>query len=54
MSVLATEEEWDRLEARLLWLYGPARAHAKLYGEDPETERDLAAWRNLGKREQAA
>lgn len=33
---------------RLAWLYGPERAQAIRAGRDPQTNNDVAAWRNLG------
>lgn len=34
---------------RLAWQYGHARAQVIRAGRDPQTNADLASWRNLGK-----
>jgi hypothetical protein len=41
-------ECWNRLGRRLRWFHGLTRTASILVGNDPETNADLAKWRNLG------
>lgn len=40
--------EWDALNRKLVWLYGPERTAAILSGNDSETNADLVRWRAMG------
>lgn len=43
--------DWDaRTYRSLAWQYGTYRASVIRAGQDPATQADLAAWRNLGGR----
>ena len=42
--------EWDRLVVTLVWNYGLERTQKILDGDDPQTNADIAAWRNIGGR----
>lgn len=44
----APDPELERLRQRLRWAHGDAKAHQILSGQDPKTQRDLAAWKALG------
>lgn len=44
-----TQSTWQQLRGALFWR-DPSRARLILAGEDPATNRDVAAWRRLGGR----
>lgn len=41
------DTELEITTARLVWAYGDARANQILAGKDPNTNRDIAAWKRL-------
>lgn len=46
----AIDEATERFHERLRWAHGDARAAQIIAGQDPATNRDMAAWKSLGAR----
>ena len=53
-TVHTYRREWERLRAALTWRYGQERAEAILAAKDPDTNADIARWRQHGEKVGAA